>query len=194
MKRFHMRLGLVVLALSLAASACSRPTVVPLTYPTELGTAPWCRWDMTITGFSDVRAPGKVLGDQGDGMVYRTGGSVSDWVARAFFDELKNRGCGCTYQPDLASAGTGYAIGGKVLSLRLDKVGFNQWKAMVQVLVILTRDGQAIYAETYTSEREEPFVIARDAEQKILARTLQGLVSDAVCKLVETMRLADGGQ
>ena len=194
MKHSRILLGLALLALALASAGCARPTLVPLTYPTTLGDTPWCRWDLTITAFTDARADRKVLGDQGEGVNYTAEGNVTDWVGRAFFDELKNRGCGCVYKPDLASAGQGYAIGGQVLLTRLDKIGFNQWKAVVQVQVTLARAGEPIYTETYTSELEKPFVIATDAEQKILADALQGLVTDASLKLIDHMRLADGGQ
>ncbi len=193
-KKLSTLLTLLTLVFSLAFSGCvTGGNTVALSYPSELGAYPWCRWSVTVVGFTDQRADKQTLGakDLDEGEYYVAGSDVSDWVTRAFVDEFKNRGCGCEYRAGAADADTQFVISGEVLAVSLDKIGFTDFNSKVRMFVELTRNGERVYAETYNGELDRSFALGSDAPGDVLAEALQFVVTDAVEKLINHMKDAD---
>ena len=194
MNKSRFFLPVFLLALATFLPGCiTGGSVVPLTYPSDLGAYPWCRWSVTVVGFTDQRADQKTLGakDLDEGEYYVAGSSAADWMTRAFYDELKNRGCACVYKQSALEADTDFVISGEVLDLGLDKIGFTDFNANLRLFVELSRKGERVYAETYTGELDKSFALGSDAPEEVLAEALQFVVTDAVEKLISHMKEAD---
>jgi hypothetical protein len=171
----------------LLLTGCASSNVVPLHYPTQLQNFPWCRWDLTVTAFADQRSAPQVLGARDEQTRYMAGADVGDWVTRAVFEEMKARGCACTYAKTAEQAGTGFVISGQILQIQLDKVGLSTWKTQMKVRYVLTRNGQQLYAATHTGVVERPIVLKENAPSEILAEGLQDITIQAVEAMIPAM-------
>lgn len=194
MKKSWLVHSLFLLIVATALPGCmAGSSTVPLTYPADLGAHPWCRWSVTVVGFVDRRADTKTLGvkDADEGRNYVAGSDVADWMTRAFYDELKNRGCDCVYKQSALEADTDFVITGEVLKASLDKVGFTDFNSSLSLFVELQRKGERVYAETYNGELDKSFALGSDAPGEVLAEALQFVVSGAVEKLITHMKEAD---
>jgi hypothetical protein len=184
--RFPLRFfSLAVLALALAG--CAAQNVVPLTYPSTVDNAPWCRWDITVVAFQDQRPAPRLLGSLDEQTSYVPGSDVAEWATRAMFEEMKGRGCSCRYVATADNAGSGFVITGEVQQVQLDKVGLSTWKTQMKVRYTLTRNGEQLYAATHTGVVEKPIVLERDATSQIMAEGLQDITVQAVQAMIPAM-------
>ncbi|MGE4292702.1 MAG: hypothetical protein AB7E32_10885 [Desulfovibrio sp.] len=167
-------------------TGCAAQNVVPLTYPTTVNNTPWCRWDLTVAAFEDLRTTPAVLGTLDEQVNYVPGSSVAEWTTRAMYEEMKGRGCECRYTstPDKVS---GFLISGQVLEIHLDKVGLSTWKTQMKIRYTLTRNGEQLYSATHTGEVEKPIVLDRDATSLIMAEGLQDITTQAVEAMIPAM-------
>lgn len=177
--------ALCVLVLPLF-TGCASSNIVQLKYPLELADTPWCRWPVTVVAFEDQRGV-QALGAMDEVTAYQAASSVSDWVTRAVFEEMKARGCECTYVAEAASAGDGFVISGEVLTVRLDKTGINQWENEIRVRIQVAKDGERIYGETYKGYVQRTFVLATDAPEDIMVEGLSDIMRDATEKMIKAM-------
>ncbi len=174
---------IVVLAVS---TGCMGSSVVGLTYPGQLDDIPWCRWDVSVAGFTDARFVHS-LGTMNETTDYTAASDVAQWVSRSLYREMQSRGCDCTYLEQAGQSADGFIISGKILSITLDKIGINQWSTRMEILVELTRDSEMLFGQTYIGTVERTFFMASKAPEKILAEGLSEILKDAAIKLTKAM-------
>lgn len=178
------------LATLLLSAGCLGKSVVPLTYPTQLADTPWCRWDLSVVDFQDVR-PRQLLGVMDEETDYTAQSDLAEWVTRSLTSELESRGCKCdnvTVAESSATAGDSFVVSGKVVSVNLDKIGINQWSTRMEILVELNQAGKLLFGQTYTGTVERTFIIGTDGPQEIMAEGLSDILSDAAVKMTEVMK------
>jgi hypothetical protein len=187
MRNRHFAPLLAVLAL--LAAGCAGSNVVPLTYPAQLSDTPWCRWDVTLTPFADER-PARELGVRDENATYVAASDVAEWVGRSLSAELSSRGCRCGWANAAQNAGGGFAVGGTITRVQLDKIGINQWTTALSIRVELSRGGELLFGQTYNGTVERTFVLPNEGPQQILSEALSEILGDAAVKLTEAMKQA----
>lgn len=167
------------LALALAVlSGCAAGNGIKLKYALISTDSP-CAGEVVVFRFEDKRAK-TALGKTRDNKQITTLSDVSDWVGWALFDELENAGCKPKYRSAATLPGDSLIVTGEVLSLELNQTGVTTYKGKVEVRLKVTRDGETVHLEKYSSEVEDVVVPGYSTEADILAEALRGVMYEAI--------------
>lgn len=171
-------IGLAALLCLVLAAGCAKDNAIKLTY--ALGpTASPCAGDVVIFKFEDKR-PTQTLGTDGDGMPITVLSDVSDWVGWALYDELAAAGCHPKYRTATVPQNGETVITGEVLAVTLNSTGATTYAGKVSVKITISRNGELVHVEKFTSEVEDVAITGYGSRTEILAEALRGLMAEAV--------------
>ncbi|WP_272700957.1 hypothetical protein [Desulfovibrio sp. Fe33] len=178
MKTYMKWLPLAALALALLTGGCAAGNAIKLKYALISTDSP-CSGEVTVFRFEDKR-PATVLGKTADKEAITTLSDVADWVGWALFDELENAGCKARYRATALTPADDLVVTGEVLDLALDQTGMTTYKGRVSVRIVVSRSGNIVHSEKYTSEVENVVVPGYSTEADILAEALRGVMYEAI--------------
>lgn len=181
------RIGLAaLLCLILAAGAgCTKDNAIKLTYALGQTPAP-CSGEVVIFKFEDKRTK-ENLGRDGDGMPITALSDVADWVGWALYDELSAAGCNPKYRTTTVPEDGETVITGQVLDVSLNSTGTTTYAGKVSVRIEITRDGERVHIEKFTSEVEDVAITGYGSRTEILAEALRGMMAEAVPSIAESI-------
>lgn len=181
---------LLLLLLCAALFGCASNTVVPLRYQASAPEgAPSCAQAITLTPLVDKRADTITIGTLSEGKRFYAENDVAEWMGWALFEELKSRGCNVKYREKTeAHAPAGFVVSGSFDNVNLEAGSALMVKAKLRLRVKLEKDGQFIFEQIYTGERENIGLTYVDAAQKVLGSTLQYLLKDAATDVVKAAK------
>nr|WP_321513456.1 hypothetical protein [uncultured Pseudodesulfovibrio sp.] len=159
-------------------TGCAKNEAIKLTYALNANTVS-CRGDVVVFKFEDKR-PIVRLGKDADNSSIATVSDVADWVGWALFDELKSSGCNPKYRTSTVMPGDTVLVTGEVLAVELNQTGTTMYAGKVSVRIMVSKAGQTLHVEKYTSEVEDIVVPGYASESDILAEALRGIMSEAV--------------
>ncbi|NDV18103.1 hypothetical protein GO013_01555 [Pseudodesulfovibrio sp. JC047] len=157
---------------------CVKNEAIKLTYALA-GTTTRCQGDVVVFKFED-RRPVLRLGRTLDNSSIATVSDVADWVGWAVFDELKNAGCSPKYRTSTVMPGDAVLVTGEVLDVELNQTGTTTYAGKVSVKIIMSRAGQTMHIQKYTSEVENVVIPGYSTPSDILAEALRGVMTEAI--------------
>ncbi|AMK10404.1 hypothetical protein [Pseudodesulfovibrio indicus] len=167
------------LALLLAVLAgCASGNGIKLKYALISTDSP-CAGEVVVFKFEDKRAK-TVLGKTRDNQQITTLSDVADWVGWALFDELENAGCKPKYRATAIMPGDDPVVTGEILALELNQTGVTTYKGRIELRLKVTRGGEIVHLEKYSSEVEDVVVPGYSTESDILAEALRGVMFEAI--------------
>jgi len=173
-------------ALLLVAAGCAAGNAIKLKY-SLISTDTPCSGEITVFRFEDKR-PAFVLGKTTDRETITTLSDVAEWVGWALFDELENAGCKPRYRTTTVAPDDELVVTGQVLNLALNQTGVTTYKGRVSVRITVSRGGQTLHAEKYTSEVEDVVVPGYSSGADILSEALRGIMYEAIPAIAEAAR------
>lgn len=176
---------LLLLAVALFAG-CSKGNAIKLTYALMSTDSP-CVGKVVVFKFEDKRTRTD-LGKTNDNEIITSLSDVSEWVGWALFDELESAGCEVKYRTATLMPGDDLLVTGEVLELNLNQTGVTTFAGKVSVRIMVTRAGETVHAEKYTSEVEDVVVPGYSTSSDILADALRGVMIEAVPAIAEAAR------
>lgn len=177
MKAYMKWLPCLALVLTVL-TGCAAGNGIKLKYALISTDSP-CAGEVVVFKFEDKRAK-TVLGKTRDNERITTLSDVSDWVGWALFDELENAGCKPKYRATAILPDDHFVVTGEVLALELNQTGVTTYKGRVEVRLKVTRDGEIVHLEKYSSEVEDVVVPGYSSEADILAEALRGVMYEAI--------------
>ena len=159
-------------------TGCAKNEAIKLTYALA-GTSTSCQGDIVVFKFEDKRSILR-LGKDSDNSSITTVSDVADWVGWALFDELKNSGCNPKYRTSTVMPGDAVLVTGEVLAVELNQAGTTTYAGKVSVKIMVSKAGQTVHVEKYTSEVENIVVPGYASESDIMAEALRGVMTEAV--------------
>lgn len=185
MKKFLPLLALCLFSLLITAG-CNKSNAVKLTYAIgEMPLTP-CVGEITVFKFEDKRSSSK-LGQDNNGVAINSLSDVADWVGWAFFDELKSIGCDAKYRTSTVTPGDGALIIGEVLDVALNQTGTTTYAGKVTVKITVTKGGQTLLSEKYTSQVEDVVLPGYGTESDIMAEALRGVTAEAIPSIAKAL-------
>ena len=159
-------------------SGCASNEAVKLTYALT-GVPAGCQGEIVVLKFEDNR-PETRLGRKSDNQPITTVSDVADWVSWALFDELEGAGCKPKYRTSTVMPGDAVLVTGEVLAVELNQTGTTTYAGKVSVKITVSRAGEIMHVEKYTSEVENVVVPGYSSESDIMAEALRGIMTEAV--------------
>lgn len=174
----HLKWFLPLLLIPVLFIGCSKSNAIKLTYALNTTDTP-CVGKVVIFKFEDKR-PKDELGRTDDNEVVSTLSDVADWVGWALFDEMESAGCEVKYRTTTVMPGDDLFVTGEVLEVTLNQTGVTTWAGKVSVRIVVTKGGETVHIQKYSSQVEDVVVPGYAKQSDILSEALRGVMLEAV--------------
>lgn len=164
----------------LIVSACwAGNNVVSLKYKPAGVTLDDCPGSVSLIKFTDSRE-NEAVGESRKNEPFRSDIPVSEWVSKAFYDEMKNGGCQVEFHDKEYEFDTDYTIIGDITELYIKQVSLSKYTASVRIYVTVKKDGEKIFGKSFASSREKKTVPSPGVNSKVLTELLQAQMLEMV--------------
>lgn len=153
--------------------------VVALKYKPAGVTLDECSGSVSMIKFTDSRED-KAVGESRKGESFQSDIPVSDWVSKAFYDEMKNGGCQVEFHDKEYEFDTDYTLTGDITELYIKQVSLSKYTASVRIYITVKRGGEKIFGKSFASTREKKTVPSPGVNSKVLTELLQAQMLEMV--------------
>jgi hypothetical protein len=160
-------------------SGCTPRTQVALKYQPALIKQFSCRKSVSIVTFKDVRNKTTIGETQKGEPIYATT-SVSEWISRALYDELRRAGCRVEYHDAAYAFDTDVTLTGEIKALNLIQMTYTEYDSDMRVNIILEKHGQREFSKEYYSTFTKKTLPSSGVSEEVLTELLQGMVQEIV--------------
>jgi hypothetical protein len=161
---------------------CAPQTRVDLVYqPSGFRVSP-CQKSIAIVTFTDARGK-KTVGETQRGLSIYANDSVSNWISRAFYDELERSGCKVEYHDTGATFDTDLVLTGDIKELQVIQMSHTEYDGRLRLNVVVQADGKQVFKKEYVSALTKKTLPSSEVPKQILTELLQGLIQEALSDL-----------
>lgn len=160
-------------------SGCTPPTQVALTYqPTLIKQFP-CRKSVSVVTFKDVRNK-TTIGETQKGEPINASASVSEWISRALYDELRRAGCRVEYHDAAYAFDTDVTLTGEIKVLNMTQMTYTEYDSDMRLNIIIEKQGQREFSKEYYSTFTKKTLPSSGVSEEVLTELLQGMIQEIV--------------
>lgn len=153
--------------------------VVTLKYKAAGITMDDCAGSVSMIKFVDSRE-NKAVGESRKGEAFNSDISVSEWISKAFYDEMKNGGCRIEFHDKEYDFDTDFTITGDITELFIKQVSLSKYKASIRIYITVKVNGEKIFGKAFSSVREKKTVPSPGVNSKVLTELLQAQMLEMV--------------
>ena len=171
-------IGLLGVAMALMAAGCSSRTNIALDYqPAGVYGEKPCTVSMAVVTFKDGRSR-IAIGEAADGALYYGTPSVSEWVSRAFYDELGQMGCRVEYHDKEYAFDTDYVVTGVIKDVYVTQTSMTAYQSEMRLLIIVKKEGKQVFGKEYLTKYGKAVIPSSTANQEVLNELLQYMMRE----------------
>jgi hypothetical protein len=182
MKTLTVSVSLLSILAFAVIFGCAPQTRVDLVYqPSGFRVSP-CQKSLSIVTFKDSREK-KTVGETQRGLPIYANDSVSNWISRAFYDQLDRSGCTVEYHDRGAMFDTDYVLTGDIKELTVIQMSHTEYDGRLRLNVVVQADGKQVFSKEYVSALTKKTLPSSEIPKETLTELLQGLIQEALSDL-----------
>jgi hypothetical protein len=160
-------------------SGCTPRTQVALKYqPTLIKQFP-CRKSVSIVTFKDDLNR-TTIGETQKGEPIHATDSVSEWISRALYDELRRAGCRVEYHDAVYAFDTDVTLTGEIKALKIVQMTYTEYDSDMRLNIILQKQGQREFSKEYYSTFTKKTLPSSGVSEEVLTELLQGMIQEII--------------